>query len=621
MNNIENSLNFELAEIKSCNLAIITVLEKVNSANSAIEAAKIALDETRIAFQWEYGTYWSINQKDRLIRPHIDSGKVNENFKLATFKCEFIEGQGLAGKAWKDKKVIFEPDVAELPTFNRREEAKQVNFHSAIAIPIIVENEVIGVMDFFITKVITLSNERTNALHTIAKLVSLSIERLRKNDLQKEESQDAKASIEIAEKIARATSVEMALRIALDSVRISFDWAYSTFWALDSNDNQLRAKYDAGNVTESFRKATNETSFAQGKGLPGKAWLENQLIFVEDVTEMQGFARAKQAKESNLKSAICFPINIREKFFGVMDFFTSKTVILSKNRHETLNIVSRLASQSIEKIINADQELQIKNTISAATKKLLNISATLSENANSLLNNSNQTSVQANLVASATQQIKTNIIAVSASAEELAASVREISKNTVESAKVSRSARDAITSVSDKIQALVKSSDSIGDVTKLISNIAKQTNLLALNATIEAARAGDAGRGFAVVANEVKELAKQTASATEQISKQIETNQIETLNTVNSIKDTVSIISNLDILTASIAAALDEQSAVFNEVSRNVNEVSDGISHIAQNILKVAQSAKESEICSEQTKNSANVIQDSAVTLEKLTQQ
>jgi methyl-accepting chemotaxis protein len=138
---------------------------------------------------------------------------------------------------------------------------------------------------------------------------------------------------------------------------------------------------------------------------------------------------------------------------------------------------------------------------------------------------------------------------------------------------------------------LGQSSSEIGKVVKVITSIAQQTNLLALNATIEAARAGEAGKGFAVVANEVKELAKETAKATEFISSKIDAIQADTEGAVTAIKQISLIINQINDLQATIASAVEEQTATTNEMARNVSEAATGSSDIAQNITGVAQAA------------------------------
>jgi PAS domain S-box-containing protein len=207
--------------------------------------------------------------------------------------------------------------------------------------------------------------------------------------------------------------------------------------------------------------------------------------------------------------------------------------------------------------------------------------------------NAEQTANQANMVSAASEQVSKNVLVVSTGVEEMNAAIREIAKSASESARVSQGAVTAASSANATISKLGDSSAEIGKVIKVITSIAEQTNLLALNATIEAARAGEAGKGFAVVANEVKELAKETAKATEDISNKIEAIQGDTTGAVESIKQISLVIGQINDISNTIASAVEEQTATANEMSRNVAEAAKGTSEIARNITSVAQAAED----------------------------
>jgi methyl-accepting chemotaxis protein len=174
----------------------------------------------------------------------------------------------------------------------------------------------------------------------------------------------------------------------------------------------------------------------------------------------------------------------------------------------------------------------------------------------------------------------------------MSASIKEIAKNAHESAKVATSAVRVADETNQIVAKLGDSSTEIGQVIKVITSIAQQTNLLALNATIEAARAGEAGKGFAVVANEVKELAKQTAKATEDISRKIEAIQGDTKSAVGAIGQIGEVIKQVNDISNTIATAVEEQNATTNEMARNVSEAARGSSEITRNIAGVAQAAQ-----------------------------
>jgi methyl-accepting chemotaxis protein len=205
---------------------------------------------------------------------------------------------------------------------------------------------------------------------------------------------------------------------------------------------------------------------------------------------------------------------------------------------------------------------------------------------------SEETSTQAGVVAAAAEQVSRNIQTLAAGAEQMTSSIREIAHNATEAAKVAGQATQVAVTTNEMVSKLGVSSKEIGNVIKVITSIAEQTNLLALNATIEAARAGEAGKGFAVVASEVKELARESANAAEEIAGRIEAIQNDVDGAVDAIGEISTIVSSIDDYQTTIASAVEEQTATTSEMTRNVTEAASGSGEIAANITGVASAAQ-----------------------------
>ncbi|SEH38502.1 methyl-accepting chemotaxis protein [Magnetospirillum fulvum] len=212
--------------------------------------------------------------------------------------------------------------------------------------------------------------------------------------------------------------------------------------------------------------------------------------------------------------------------------------------------------------------------------------------AQSMSSTADQVSSSANLVAVAAGEASSNVQTVAAASEELAASIREISRQVADSARVSQEAVDQVDHNRNTIAHLTEAANRIGEVVTLINDIASQTNLLALNATIEAARAGDAGKGFAVVAGEVKQLANQTARATEEISSQINAVQNTTREAVEAINNVAKTIDTINSISSQIASAVEEQSAATQEITRSVQQAANGTATVSSSIAGVNDGAR-----------------------------
>ncbi|MCA9039853.1 MAG: PAS domain-containing protein [Planctomycetaceae bacterium] len=263
-----------------------------------------------------------------------------------------------------------------------------------------------------------------------------------------------------------------------------------------------------------------------------------------------------------------------------------------------------------------DFEKNVKGVVNAVT----NSATEMQENSKTMAALTEETARQSQVVAAASEQATKNVETVSSATEELSSSISEIARHVQDASMMTAQAVEEANRTNVTIKDLGEASNEIGQVIKVITSIAQQTNLLALNATIEAARAGEAGKGFAVVANEVKELARQTAKATEEISQKIEAIQNVTGGAAEAIQSIGTSISRINEISTTIASAVEEQTAATSEISRNVAEAARGTAEVSNNITGVSKAAEEGGQGAVEISRSADALAAESARLDQVTE-
>jgi GAF domain-containing protein len=460
------------------------------------------------ALHLEYGAVW-LPDRDGTLRLAAEHGSAVAAVTAATpasLRGALPAGEGtrcLGPQVLTSREPVLTEDAAGRDACPRWRAASAAGVPQGAWLPVLDGRTVVAVQEYYSATELPFAGGRLEKWKALGRVVEHSRRGALAAMHLREAVDDRNAVTEVVTQIGAATDQRSALRAALETVRSAFGWAYGSFWALDEEAQVLRFDVESGSAGEEFRTVTLSASFAEGVGLSGRTWRARDLVFVEDLAEVTDCVRAPAAQRAGVRSGVCFPVIVGGRVVGTMDFFATETIALSESRASALRNVQQLVSQRMEVLVRAE-------TDTANARALLDTVSRL---------------------------------------REAAAAAGRVAERAVEQAAT----------MTTEVEALGQASSSIGEVIAVISGIADQTNLLALNATIEAARAGELGKGFAVVASEVKELARETAKATQRVTDQIAALQASSGTVSAGIHTTSEIVGELDAVQARIGEVLEEQ--------------------------------------------------------------
>lgn len=484
-----------------------------------------------------------------------------------------------------------------------------------------------------------------------------------------EAAADTRAVGEVVGVLQGAATGDQAVEAALETARRVFSLAYGAFLARTGPLGRVEVAAESGGLPGDLARVA-PAGVAEGAGLAGRAWRSRDVVLVEDLRTLDDDLRAQAAVRGGARSGLALPILCDGDIAGVLELFSSDALVATRSRVDSFRGLARALSSGLERISArereraAEEELRKKvdhilgvvnaaaagdltvevpvagadpigqvgeslarfltdlrtrmGAIGESSQSLAGAAEQLTATAAQMSAGAEQTSAQANVVSETSEVVSGSVQSVAAAAEELIASIREIAKSAADAARVAAVAAGAAESANATVGKLGDSSARIGKVVKVITSIARQTNLLALNATIEAARAGEAGKGFAVVANEVKDLARETATATEDISARIEAIQADTAGAVAAIGRIGEIVDQINDSQDTIASAVEEQTATTNEIARSVSGAAQGAAEITENISGVAQVARATSAGAADTERAASDLAAMAAELQSL---
>ena len=485
--------------------AVEAVIDRLDRGITDETHAHLVITETLVSeLQIGFGAVW-LPDEDGAFSVRGQFGALAGALAASTGGAvhRITPADGFGGEAVRTRHTVVLDAVSDPRACLRWAGAQSVGASSGSLLPLIEDGRVVALYEYYNAGELPFGGARKGKWDSLGRLLSHARKSALARATLQETLDDRIAVTTVVAEVGAASNQQAALRAALDTVRESFGWAYGSYWALDESAGVLRFQQESGSAGEEFRAVTLAASFAEGVGLSGRTWRNRDLFFVKDIGEMTDCVRAPAAQRAGVRSGVCFPLIVGGRVIGTMDFFVTETIALSDSRASALRNVQQLVSQRLDVLRRTEES---------------------AENARELLD-----------------------------------TVSRLREAADDAGRVAESAVSQASTMTCEVEALDEASAAVGEVIRIISGIADQTNLLALNATIEAARAGELGKGFAVVASEVKDLARETANATQRVSDQIAGIQASSKAVASGIHTTGQIIGQLDVVQARMGEVLAEQ--------------------------------------------------------------